>query len=226
MDQEILSRYNSPEGATDYAHKFERHWTERINNWHEQRLLRRLLRSAGIGKLDGIALDLPCGYGRLHAVVRELGARVIEGDWSFSLLTAAKRYRAEQDRRELPAGYVRATALQLPFHDRAFEFVLSVRLSHHIREQHERIQHLREVMRVSRKWVMFTYFDTASVKNRTHEYRRRHNGKRAKWTLSFDEVQALAQAEGFQLAQWAWISRFFSGHRYTLLRRKGTIGAG
>ncbi len=224
MDQEILSRYNSPEGATDYARKFERHWTERINNWHEQRLLRRLLRSAGVGKLDGIALDLPCGYGRLHAIVRELGARVIEGDWSFSLLTTAKRYHMEHDTGQLPAGYVRATALQLPFHDCAFEFVLSVRLSHHIREQSERIQHLCEVMRVSRKWVMFTYFDAASVKNRTHESRRRYNGKRSKWTLSFEQVHELAQAEGFQVVQWAWLSRLFSGHRYTLLRRKAANG--
>ncbi len=223
MDQEILTRYNSPEGATDYAHKFERHWTERINNWHEQRLLRRLLRDAGIGKLEGIALDLPCGYGRLQAIVGELGARVIEGDWSFSLLTTAKRYHAEQDSRELPAGYVRATALQLPFRDRAFAFVLSVRLSHHIREQHERIQHLREAMRVSGEWVMFTYFDAASVKNRTHERRRRSNGKRSKWTLSFEQVQNLAQAEGFQVVQWAWLSRLFSGHRYTLLRRKSAM---
>ncbi|MGH7888126.1 MAG: class I SAM-dependent methyltransferase [Candidatus Binatia bacterium] len=224
MDQEILSRYNSPEGATDYAHKFERHWTERLNNWHEQRLLRRLLRSADIAKLDGIALDLPCGYGRLYAIVRELGARVVEGDWSFPLLATAKRYHLEHDTGQLPAGYVRATALRLPFHDCAFELVLSVRLSHHIREQPERIQHLCEVMRVSRKWVMFTYFDAASFKNRTHERRRRYNGKRSKWTLSFEQVQELAQAEGFQVAQWAWLSRLFSGHRYTLLQRKATNG--
>lgn len=220
MDQEILSRYNSREGAVDYALKFERHWTERLNNWHEQRLLRWLIRSAGVDNIDGVALDLPCGYGRLHAILRELGAPVIEGDWSFSLLTMAKRYHMEQDAGQLAAGYVRATALKLPFHDRAFDFVLSVRLSHHIREQAERVQHLCEVMRVSRKWVMFTYFDAASVKNRTHERRRRHSGKRSKWTLSFEQVQTLAHAEGFQVVQWAWLSRLFSGHRYTLLHRK------
>lgn len=224
MDQEILSRYNSPEGAIDYAQKFERHWTERLNNWHEQRLLRRLLRSAGVDNIDGVALDLPCGYGRLHAIMSELGAPVIEGDWSFSLLTTAKRYHVEHHSRQLPAGYVRATALQLPFHDRAFEFVLSVRLSHHIREQPERLHHLREVMRVSGKWVMVTYFDEASLKNRTHERRRRYNGKRSKWTLGFEQIQELAHAEGFQVVQWAWLSRFFSGHRYTLLRRNAANG--
>jgi len=74
MDKDILSRYNSPEGATDYANKFERHWIERINNWNEQRLLQRLLRSVAVGRFDGWALDLPCGYGRLYYILRDLGA--------------------------------------------------------------------------------------------------------------------------------------------------------
>ena len=220
MDQDILARYNSPEGATDYTHKFERHWTEQINNWHEQRLLRRLLVNAEVGKLTGMALDLPCGYGRLFPILREFGAPVIEGDWSFPLLTSAKRYHRERLTGQLPAGYLRATALKLPFRDGAFEFVLSARLSHHIREEAERVQHLSEVMRVSRNWAMFTYFDGASFKNRTHERRRSFNGKRSKWTLSFAQVQDLAQTQGFDIVQWAWLSRFFSGHRYMLLRRR------
>jgi len=220
MDQEILTRYNSLEGATDYEHKFERRWTERINNWHEQRLLRRLLRSADIGKLDGFILDLPCGYGRLYHIVREFGARVIESDWSFPLLATARRYHTEHVVGPMPSAYVRATALQLPFQDRAFDFVLSVRLSHHISEEPERVQHLRELMRVSRAWVMFTYFDAASFKNRTHEKRRRYNGKRSKWTMSFPRVQDLSHSQGYQLVQSAWLSRFFSGHRYTLWRRQ------
>jgi SAM-dependent methyltransferase len=220
MDSDILSRYNSAAGAFDYAHKFERHWTERVNNWHEQRLLRRLLLNAGVGKLEGIALDLPCGYGRLFPILRELGAPVIEGDWSFPLLTTATRYHREHVAGAQPAGYVRATALRLPFRDGTFDFVLSARLSHHIREEAERLQHLSEVMRISRNWAMFTYFDTASFKNRTHENRRRFNGKRSKWTLSFAQVEELALAQGFEIVQWAWLSRFFSGHRYMLLRRK------
>jgi SAM-dependent methyltransferase len=219
LDKEILSRYNSPAGATDYRGKFERHWTERINNWHEQRLLRYLLRSASIDKLNGPALDLPCGYGRLHPIVRQLGGSVVEGDWSFHLLTAARMFHAENGNSRPPAGYVRATALSLPFSDCAFDLVLSVRLCHHIREHQERIHYLREIMRVSRKWLVFTYFDAMSVKNRTHEFRRRFNGKRSKWTLHPREVNDVSRSEGFEVVQSVWMSRFFSGHRYVLLRR-------
>ena len=120
MDKDILSRYNSPEGATDYTKKFQRHWTERVNNWNEQRLLQHLLRTASIGRLNGWALDLPCGYGRLYYILRDLGASVVEGDWSFHLLGAARLFHADERNSPPPAGYVRATALSLPFRDRAF----------------------------------------------------------------------------------------------------------
>jgi SAM-dependent methyltransferase len=219
MDKNILSRYNSPEGATDYARKFQRHWTERVNNWNEQRLLKRLLQSVSIGKFDRSALDLPCGYGRLYHVLRDLGASVVEGDWSFHLLSAARLFHADERNSSPPTGYVRATAFSLPFRDRAFGLVLSVRLCHHIREHQERLQYLREMMRVSRKWLVFTYFDTESIKNRAHEFRRRFNGKRSKWTLDFQEVKEVSQSEGFEIVEAIWISRFFSGHRYMLLRR-------
>ena len=220
MDEKILARYNSDEGAEDYLHKFERHWTERVNNWHEQRLIRRLLRPVAQAGPSGLALDLPCGYGRLYPIVRELGLPVVEGDWSFPLLATARRFHARRDGPGQAQNYVRATALALPFSGGAFEFVLSARLSHHIREHEQRLQHLRELLRISRKWILFTYFDAGSVKNRMHERGRRFNGKRAKWTLTFEEVQAVGRAAGFEVVDWAWISRFFSGHRYVLMRRK------
>jgi SAM-dependent methyltransferase len=219
MDENVLARYNSAEGADDYLHKFERHWTERVNDWHEQRLIRRLLRSVSPVDPAGLALDLPCGYGRLYPIVRELGIPVVEGDWSFPLLVAARKIHARRFEREPSPNYVRATALALPFDAGAFEFVLSTRLSHHIREHEQRLHHLREVLRVSRKWAMFTYFDGASVKNRMHEFGRRFHDKRSKWTLTLEEVRSLGHAEGFAVIQWAWISRFFSGHRYVLMRR-------
>jgi SAM-dependent methyltransferase len=218
MDEQILARYNSDEGADDYLHKFERHWTERVNNWHEQRLIRRFLRNAPVDR-NGLALDLPCGYGRLYSIVRELGLPVVEADWSFPLLAAARSIRARRYGADPSLDYVRATALALPFRTRAFEFVISARLSHHIREHEQRLQHLRELLRISRRWAMFTYFDAASVKNQTHEFGRRFHQKRAKWTLTFDEVRAIGHTEGFEVVQSAWISRFFSGHRYVLMAR-------
>src|SRR5262245_65569252 len=171
MDKDILSRYNSAEGATDYTQKFQRHWTEHVNNWNEQRLLQRLLQSAAIGRLGGWALDLPCGYGRLYYILRDLGASVVEGDWSFHLLDAARRFHADKRSSPPRAGYVRATALGLPFRDRAFELVLSGRLCHHIREHQERLQYLWGLRLAAHNGWVLTIFVTYAIKNRHTQIR-------------------------------------------------------
>jgi SAM-dependent methyltransferase len=196
LDAKILTRYNSPEGARSYSKKFTKHWNESINDWF---------------------LDVPCGYGRLFFMARELTPRVIECDWSFYLLRLA---RDDQRERGLPAlGYVRADALQLPFPDRAFDLVLSVRLCHHIRERHERLRYVRETLRVANRCALLTYFDYHSLKNRLREIRRTFSPKRPKWTLRGSEVEALAAEAGFGVERSAPLSRLFSGHRYVLLKR-------
>jgi SAM-dependent methyltransferase len=221
MDSKVLDRYNSAEGAEDYLGKFKRRWTERINDRNERKVLRGLIRAAGIGRVPGLALDLPCGYGRLYPLAREVADRVVEGDWSFPLLSAA-RGRETADASLGPAfGYVRGTALCLPFRDGAFDFVLSVRLCHHIDEREERLLYLREILRVSARWVVFTYFDETSLKNRIREFNRRRSGKRPKSTLHPAEVARAAREQGFEVVRTVWLARLFSGHRYVALRRVG-----
>jgi ubiquinone/menaquinone biosynthesis C-methylase UbiE len=220
MDKKILDRYNSPEGASSYAGKFKRRWTERINDWHEHRLVRRLLRMTSNEKPITLALDLPCGYGRLYPVVQETSERVVEGDWSFHLLSLARK---QQVVGRSALGYVRATALSLPFPDSAFDLVLSVRLCHHIRDHTERLQYVREIMRVSGQWAIFTYFDRDSVKNRLREWRQQFNKKRSKWTLSLSEIETLADEAGFDVVCSVLLSSLFSGHRYVVLRHSSGI---
>ena len=223
MDNKILDRYNSPEGAQSYAGKFNRHWTEQVNNWSERRLLARLLRKALNGTSIERALDVPCGYGRLYPIIKNSAGRVVECDWSFHLLKLGLENRHGRAVKGAEAGYVRATALSLPFHDRAFDLVLSVRLCHHIREHAERIEYFREISRVSSRWVIFTYFDEDSLKNRIRRFRRRFNKKRSKWTLTHSEIQAIAEEAGFDLFCSMPLSRLFSGHRYVVLRKKSSI---
>lgn len=219
MEKKILDQYNSPEGAAGYKKKFKKHWNERINNMHEQSLVRKLLDEAGPADGSRIALDMPCGYGRLYPLLHERGFRIVEGDWSFCLLQEAVRNQISSGAGA--CGHVRATALALPFKDASFDLVLSVRLCHHISSPDERVQYVQELFRVSKRDIIFTYFDTASIKNRIREFQRRFTDKRAKWTLSRRQVETLADAAGFEIIRSVPLSRFFSGHRYTMLRRRG-----
>ena len=218
LEEAILDRYNSPAGAADYRGKFERRWTERINNVREQNLVRTLL--AGIPREDirGLSLDLPSGYGRLNPLLSKVSPRVVEGDWSFYLLQEARSYLADLRGRQ-PIGFVRGTALTLPFRDRAFDLVMSVRLCHHISEHAERMQYVREILRISGKWVVITYFDTASIKNRINAFKVGFTGKRGKWTLSRADVAGVATESGYDIVRTEALSRLFSGHNYAVLRR-------
>ena len=220
MDKEILSHYNSDQGASSYTRKFEKHWTERVNNRHEQRLIRQLIAGIAAEIPLRIALDLPCGYGRLMPVLRQHVSRVFEGDWSLPLLkTARENQKTDPVIREAD-GYVRTTALAMPFDDHIFDLVLSVRLCHHIRERSERLAYVRELLRISRCWVVFTYFDYYSIKNLLREVRRKLFGKQPKWTLKPSEVSEIAEAMGFDVIRSIPLSRLFSGHRYVVLRKK------
>lgn len=219
MDKKILDRYNSREGAESYTRKFRRHWNEYLNNWSEQRLVRGFLRHLPGGRVDGPVLDVPCGYGRIYPLLREVANEVVECDWSLPLLEFARQFQREDGALGPAAGYVRANALHLPFPDERFDLVLSARLSHHIRDAAERRRHVSEILRVSHRWVIFTYFDHGSVKNRLRELHRKFSSKRPKWTLSRREVAELAAGAGFRVVTSAPLSRLFSGHRYTLLER-------
>ena len=220
MDKEILSHYNSDQGASSYTKKFEKHWSEQVNNRHEQRLIRRLI--AGIAAETPLraALDLPCGYGRLMPVLRQHVNRVFEGDWSLPLLKTARENQKTAPGLKEADGYVRATALAMPFADGTFDLVLSVRLCHHIRERAERLAYVRELLRISDHWVVFTYFDAHSVKNLLREVRRKLFGKHPKWTLKASEIHEIAEVMGFEVAQSIPLSRLFSGHRYVALHKK------
>jgi len=218
LEKAILDRYNSPEGAAEYTVKFKKHWWERVNNLREQNLVRRLLAQLPKEEITGLSLDLPSGYGRLNPLLREVTPRIVEGDWSFYLLQEARKYLTGLKGKE-PVGFVRGTALTLPFRDRAFDLVMSVRLCHHISEYAERMQYVREILRISGKWVVITYFDTASIKNRINAFKVRFTGKRGKWTLSQADVAGIATESGYDIVRTEPLSRLFSGHNYTVLRR-------
>jgi hypothetical protein len=79
---------------------------------------------------------------------------------------------------------------------------------------------MHELLRISRQWVIFTYFDYYSIKNIWREIRRVFNGKSSKWTLKESDINQIAQEMGFEVFRSIPLSRLFSGHRYVVLGKK------
>jgi ubiquinone/menaquinone biosynthesis C-methylase UbiE len=211
MPQSKLDNYNSARGAAAYRCDYARKVHRRYSDARERRIFARFFARTGrVGSL----LDLPCGFGRLFGLFWQNADRVIEADWSKTMLDLNRR-----DHAPAAAGFVRCTALAIPLRDRAVDAAVSVRLSHHLESLHDREQHLQELMRVADRYVIASYFSFHSVKNTLRRLRAPLDRKRPKNTLRASQVDAIAAACGFRRIAAARVSRIASGHVFVLLRR-------
>ncbi len=212
LDPKVLARYNSVEGADSYRAEYETKLHRKLSHKLERKLFQKLFaRTKKIGSL----VDIPCGRGRLREIFLENAERVVEGDWSFHMLEGNRRDYGGDGR----TPYFRASALHLPLADRSFDCVASIRLNHHIDDVEEREQHVRELLRVADRYVIFTFFSFHSLKNLWRRARRPFNGKRPKRTLSLRRVRELGEENGFRLLMAPTLSKLGSGHRFALLER-------
>ena len=201
------------EKAASYHVKYDKLFHKRISNSSEHALLRTLLER--VGDVDSI-IDIPCGTGRVSKLFAERAKRVYEFDYSREMVS---RLRSSRSFYEPRVGV--ATAFHLPFRDRSADLSVSIRLSHHIPDFEGRCWHLRELLRVSDRFALITFFDAASVKNRLRELRRGLGSrKRAKFTLTRGTVAEIAASSGFEPVEFRQLSRCFSGHTFALLRRQ------
>jgi hypothetical protein len=76
-------------------------------------------------------------------------------------------------------------------------------------------------MRVSERFVLMTFFDHRSLKNRLRRLESRFTHKAATFTMRVEEIEAIAASKGFSLEACPALSIVGSGHRYALLRRRG-----
>ena len=212
MQPSKLQNYNSTRGAeaykADYRNKLHRKFTDK----RERALLHRYF--AQIGRVDSI-LDLPCGHGRLADLLKTHCNRLVEADWSFTMVSLNRRDHGTDQR-----GYCRASALEIPLGDRSVDVVVSFRLSHHLETQELRERHLRELFRVARKTVVVTWFSATSIKNLLRAVRVKFAGKKPKNVLRNDRVRAIAESCGYVQQQARPLFRIGSGHVLGMFSRR------
>jgi SAM-dependent methyltransferase len=197
------------ERAESYATKYDRELHKRISSYFERRAIRSALAITGVH--DATVLDVPCGAGRLTPLLLPASSLLVSCDYSPAMLRVFRRAYRE------PC-FV-GSAFDLPFPDRAFDVVFSARLSHHIASDDRRADYLREIMRISRSWVIATIFDRDSLKNRIREISRRWSGKRSKHTFARGDLERIARSAGFTVAARLPLSRLASGQVFYVLRR-------
>ena len=212
MQQGKLQNYNSARGAQAYKADYRNKLHRKLSDKRERALLERYF--GAIGPVDTI-LDLPCGHGRLSDFFKARCKTLLEGDWSFTMVSLNQQDNGNDHRH-----YVRASALEIPLPDQSVDVVVSFRLSHHLESQELRERHLRELFRVARKAVVVTWFSATSLKNLLREVRVKLFGKTRKNVLRNQRVREVADSCGFEQREARPLFVVGSGHVLGMFTRR------
>ena len=104
-------------------------------------------------------IDIPCGSGRLSNALSEFGKHNYLGiDLSEDMLSEAQRTHPELK-------YLLGNVFEIPADSNTADIVLCMRLLHHFDLPEKRIQILRELARVSKKWVAVSFYRNECFRN-------------------------------------------------------------
>lgn len=203
---------NNPQ---DYQQQRYRSLDQAWVNWREQRLLAQLLTQCQLAK--GTVLDVPCGYSRLAPLYARLGITALGADVSYDMahLAAANHARHGWQR------WLCADVLALPFIDSVFDGVLCIRLLHHRYSDAERQRILGELARVSRRFVIISFYRSTLL----HAVARHWRGARGRLAMmTLPHLRELAQASGLQIQGVHSLLRYCHAQTFVVLTKTSSTG--
>jgi SAM-dependent methyltransferase len=194
----------------DYQQQRYRSLDQAWVNWREQRLLAHLLSQCQLAK--GLVLDVPCGYSRFAPLYARLGMTVIGADISYDMAHLAAAQYAQPSR----GRWLCADVLALPFADRVFDGVLCLRLLHHRYSDAERQQMLCELARVSRHFVILSFYRSTLL----HTVARHWRGTRSRLAMmTVPHLRELAQVSGLQIQRMHALLRYCHAQTFVVLTK-------
>ena len=201
----------------DYQQQRYRSLDQAWVNWREQRLLTQLLTQCQLA--NGTVLDVPCGYSRFAPVYARLGLTAIGADVSYDMVHLAATNHAQYGRER----WLCADVLALPFPDSVFDGVLCIRLLHHRYSDAERQCILGELARVSRHFVVISFYRSTLL----HTVARHWRGARGRLAmLTIPQLRELARASGLQIQRVHSLLRYCHAQTFVVLTKTSSTGGG
>ena len=149
-DRELFdNRFVSREQAERYRDRYTSGRRGRIDRL-EREALRYLLEA--VGRVS-VAMDMPAGTGRLTPVLAKVADRVILADGSPVMLALAREALPDLD-----AEYLETDAQAIAVETGSVDLVFSHRFLHHIHDPAVRRRIFSELSRVSRRYVIMSYY--------------------------------------------------------------------
>ncbi len=205
----VEERWSAGGAGTRYA---EERWRSSRARGRDPRLVERLLRSIELPR-DARVLDVPCGDGRLTAGLSRFG-RPHGVDVSTEMLAAARARPGGSE----PLPVMLGDAAHLPFRAETFELVVCCRLLHHLTADAALERVAAELVRVSRRFVAASFWDSASW----HAWRRRAGLRRTgpRSAVSKQRVARAFEDAGASVRGYAHSFRFVSPQVFVLAEKR------
>jgi SAM-dependent methyltransferase len=143
--------------------------------------------------LESCIVDVPCGTGRFYNVFSKAKKLIMIDRDPNMLKVLSERYVAAENV-QLAEGDITS----LPLEDNTADLCFCIRLLHHIDSQDIVLNVLKELTRVSRKYVAFSFYN----QNCWRYYSRKMRGRKITgYYYSFDLINKLAKELGLELIQ-------------------------
>lgn len=179
----------------------------------DKRALERALDFLGI---EGHVLDCPCGAGRITPVLSARGLEITGMDVSLQMLKQAAGHRE-------PYRAVQGDALALPFRDRSFSAVVSMRFLYHLGTREERVRALAEMSRVSKRYLVVSFFDSRTLQSLEKRLKVLAGRKPAlRVEINRSQFEREAEMGGWKVLRYFPTLRWISQHTIAALERTQT----
>jgi SAM-dependent methyltransferase len=205
----------------DYERRRYRGIDQRIVHRREVGILKRalrLVREEAPAPSPGLALDIPCGYGRFSGLLTGAGYRPVSCDLSLAMV---RRALAKVPSSLGPAGIVADVVQGLPVRSGAFPLVFSLRLFHHLHRPEERRGALGEFARAGSRWLILSFYRANALHRAQRSLRRLIKKSRTRIKMiSGREFEEETAGAGFRVVRVFPLFRGLHAHHIALLEKK------
>ena len=142
-------------------------------------------------------LDAPCGVGRVSVWLAQQGFQVTGVDLGEAAVELTRETLAQNN---LAATIEAQNIMSMTYHDEQFDGSICLRLLHHFEHQEDKINLINELCRVTKKYVVISYFSTRSVTSIKRRIRHLVSGKPVKqYPDRLEDLEKKFAANGFVL---------------------------
>lgn len=223
LGQVASTKDRAAETSVDYQTKFqasnigERYQQRYRDSWHKEfatkREIKCLTELLSSQSRCGRLLDMPCGGGRVSGPMANSTDFLIQADIGLSQVKTARELMGSG----IDAVWLTASVFAIPLKDNSVDATVCNRLAHHLPSGPEQEQLIKELLRVSSRFVILSYYDEHSVKSMS----RRLRGKKPGHTMARKTLRQLAERYNASVAKDIPLLCPGSRLRYALLKKKG-----